>query len=124
MTEMAHDHGHPDHEREGHAGHQGHRMGGINSMAASATLHCLTGCAIGEIAGLIIGTAAGRSNAATIVMSIALAFVFGFSLSSLPLSKAGLTLGATLSVSVADTAAGGPGQQSEDGTRASASTSH
>src|SRR4051794_39422366 len=73
-------------------------MGSVTSMAMSATLHCLTGCAIGEIAGLIIGTAAGLSNGITIAISIALAFVFGFSLSSLPLLKAGLTFGAALSI--------------------------
>ena len=78
--------------------------GGVNAMAANATLHCLTGCAIGEIVGLVIGTAAGLSNPVTIVLSIALAFVFGFSLSSLPLLQAGLGLGAALSVVVlADT---------------------
>ena len=81
--------------------HAHHEMGSVNAMAVSATLHCLTGCAIGEIAGLVIGTAAGLGNAATIAISIALAFVFGFSLSSLPLLKAGLTLGAALSVVVA-----------------------
>ncbi|NRQ51741.1 DUF4396 domain-containing protein [Aeromicrobium sp. YC3-14] len=70
-------------------------------MAASATLHCLTGCAIGEILGLMIGTAAGLSNGVTIVISVALAFVFGFSLSSLPLVKAGLGVGAALSVVLA-----------------------
>jgi uncharacterized cupredoxin-like copper-binding protein len=64
--------------------------GGINSMAASATLHCLTGCAIGEIAGLIVGTAMGLSNLATIALAIGLAFLFGYTLSTLPLIKAGL----------------------------------
>src|SRR3954449_5090588 len=49
-------------------------------MAARATLHCLTGCAIGEILGMVIGTAAGLHNAATVVLSIALAFVFGYAL--------------------------------------------
>jgi hypothetical protein len=70
-------------------------------MAASATLHCLTGCAIGEIAGLIIGTAAGLSNTVTIVISVSLAFLFGYALSTLPLLKAGLTFGAALSVVLA-----------------------
>lgn len=88
-------HAHSEHEHAQQAG------GSLNSMAASATLHCLTGCAIGEVVGLIVGTAAGLGNAATIVISIALAFVFGFTLSSLPLLRAGLTLGATLSVVVA-----------------------
>ena len=99
---------HPDHQGHDMAGHSahdhaahGHDMGNVNAMAVSATLHCLTGCAIGEIAGLIIGTAAGLSNAVTIVISIALAFVFGFSLSILPLLRAGLTAGAALRVVVA-----------------------
>src|SRR3954453_7929811 len=63
------------------------------SVALSATLHCLTGCAIGEIAGMAIGTAAGFSNFATIALSVALAFVFGYGLTSLPLLRAGLPLG-------------------------------
>ena len=79
-------------------------MSGVNSMAASATLHCLTGCAIGEIAGLMIGTAAGLANGWTIAISVALAFVFGYTLSTLPLLKAGLGVGAALStVLAADT---------------------
>lgn len=75
-----------------------------NSMAVSATLHCLTGCAIGEISGLIIGTVFGLGSILTIALSIALAFVFGFTLSSLPLVKSGMTFFAALSVVVyADT---------------------
>jgi hypothetical protein len=70
-------------------------------MAASATLHCLTGCAIGEVFGLIIGTAFGLGNGATTLIAIALAFVFGFSLSTLPLVKIGMTLTAALSIVVA-----------------------
>ena len=50
------------------------------ATAASATLHCLTGCAIGEILGMVVGTAFGLHNAATVVLSIALAFVFGYAL--------------------------------------------
>jgi hypothetical protein len=71
------------------------------SMALSATLHCLTGCAIGEIAGLMIGTAAGLATGWTIALSIGLAFLFGYTLSSLPLVRAGLGLGAALSVVLA-----------------------
>lgn len=70
-------------------------------MAISATLHCLTGCAIGEVLGLIIGTAFGLGNGQTTILAIALAFVFGFGLSTLPLRKAGLGLAAALSVVVA-----------------------
>jgi hypothetical protein len=92
-------HGHPDAAHHGE--HDHHVMGSPTSMALSATLHCLTGCAIGEIAGLIIGTAAGLSNGATIAISIALAFVFGYSLSTLPLLTSGLTLRAAMTVVLA-----------------------
>jgi uncharacterized cupredoxin-like copper-binding protein len=89
------------------AGHHDNDMeqpgtgGGINSMAASATLHCLTGCAIGEISGLIIGTAMGLDNVATIALAIGLAFLFGYTLSTLPLIKAGLGFFGALSVVLA-----------------------
>ena len=73
----------------------------LNRTAASATLHCLTGCAIGEILGLVIGTAAGLGDARTIVLAVALAFVFGYALSTLPLLRAGLAVGTTLRVVLA-----------------------
>lgn len=85
----------------GHDHHGSHATGGVARMAVSATLHCLTGCAIGEIAGLIIGTAAGLGNASTIVLSIALAFFFGYTLSTLPLLKAGLAATTALRVVLA-----------------------
>lgn len=76
----------------------------INSVAKSATLHCLTGCAIGEILGLIVGTIIGLGNAQTILLAVVLAFMFGFSLSVLPLVKTGMTFTAALSlVFAADT---------------------
>lgn len=91
-----HDHaGHADHtEHSDHAGHGG----SINAMAASATLHCLTGCAVGEILGLIIGTSIGLGNVGTIVLAVGLAFLFGYTFSTLPLLKRGLAFGAALSV--------------------------
>ncbi len=73
----------------------------VKTMAASATLHCLTGCAIGEIAGLVIGTAAGLGNVTTIALSVTLAFAFGYALSTLPLLKSGLTVRTALSVVLA-----------------------
>lgn len=81
--------------------HEGHNNSALNSMAVSATLHCLTGCAIGEILGLIIGTAFGLSNIITILLAVSLAFVFGFSLSTLPLLKAGIGFTAALSIVIA-----------------------
>jgi hypothetical protein len=78
---------------------------GLNRLAFSATVHCLTGCAIGEVLGMVIGTALGLSNAATIVLAVALAFLFGYSLTSLPLLRSGLALGAVIPLALAsDTA--------------------
>jgi hypothetical protein len=89
-------HGAPEHSAHGH-----HDMGNVMAMAISATLHCLTGCAIGEIAGLIIGTAAGLGNATTIAISITLAFMFGYTLSTMPLLRSGLAVRTALTVVLA-----------------------
>ena len=62
----------------------------LNHLALSATVHCLTGCAIGEVLGMVMGTALGWSNGATVVASILLAFVFGYTLTIVPLLRAGL----------------------------------
>ncbi|HMJ37759.1 MAG TPA: DUF4396 domain-containing protein [Baekduia sp.] len=75
-----------------HDEHAGHGDRNLNHTAFSATVHCLTGCAIGEILGLALGTAFGWSNGATIALSIALAFFFGYSLTLLPLVRADLSL--------------------------------
>src|SRR4051794_15088699 len=76
---------------DAHGGHAGHAMD-VNRTALSATLHCLTGCAIGEVVGVVVGTALAWSNGPTIALGIVLAFVFGYSLTSLPLLRAGLAL--------------------------------
>lgn len=73
----------------------------LTSVAISATLHCLTGCAIGEVAGMAIGTALGFSNLGTVALAVALAFVFGYSLTSLPLLRAGLALAAVIPIALA-----------------------
>jgi hypothetical protein len=78
-----------------------HDHDNLTGTAISATLHCLTGCAIGEIAGMILGTAFGLSNGATIALSIALAFVFGYGLTSYPLLRAGLALSAVVPIALA-----------------------
>ena len=64
----------------------------LTAMSISATLHCLTGCAVGEIAGMAIGTALGFSQWGTVALSVALAFLFGYSFTSVPLLRAGLAL--------------------------------
>ncbi|MFN2479338.1 MAG: DUF4396 domain-containing protein [Pseudonocardiaceae bacterium] len=71
------------------------------SVAAAATLHCLTGCAIGEVAGMVIGTAAGLHNAATVVLSIVLAFVFGYGLTMRGVLRAGVGFRQALTVALA-----------------------
>jgi hypothetical protein len=76
-----------------HAHHEtAHDGASLNRTAFLATAHCLTGCAIGEVLGMVIATAAGFGNALSIATAVALAFVFGYSLTMLPLFKAGLAL--------------------------------
>jgi len=76
-----------------------------NRLALSATIHCLTGCSIGEVLGMVIGTALGLNNAPTIVISIVLAFLFGYALTMLPLLRARVTFRTALGLALAsDTA--------------------
>ena len=89
---------------QGHAhdmNHGAHGGGSLNRLAALATLHCLTGCAIGEVLGMVIGTALGWSNAATIALAVLLAFVFGYSLTMLPLLRAGMAVAVALPLAFA-----------------------
>jgi len=64
----------------------------LNRTALSATVHCLTGCAIGEVLGMVVGTAFNLANWVTVVLAVALAFIFGYSLTMLPLVRSGLGL--------------------------------
>jgi hypothetical protein len=73
----------------------------LNRTAFSATLHCLTGCAIGEVLGMVIGTALGWGNVATIALAVVLAFFFGYSLTMIPLLRSGLALATTLPLAFA-----------------------
>jgi len=73
----------------------------LNSVAFSATAHCLTGCAIGEVLGFVIGTAMGWSDLPTMALAVALAFLFGYSLTMLPLLRSGLALGAVVPLALA-----------------------
>lgn len=90
MTEHAHD-------------HSTHTTAGATSwrMAATATLHCLTGCAIGEVLGMVIGTSLGLHNAGTVVLSIALAFVFGYALTMRGVLRAGVSWRAAVGIALA-----------------------
>ena len=75
--------------------------GDLTRVALSATLHCLTGCTIGEVLGMVIGTALGFSELGTVALAVALAFVFGYALTSLPLLRAGMALAAVVPIALA-----------------------
>ncbi|GHG17117.1 DUF4396 domain-containing protein [Streptomyces filamentosus] len=94
----SHDH-HAGHEN--HPGHDHHGAGASWSTAAKATLHCLTGCAIGEVLGMIIGTALGWGNGATMALAIVLAFFFGYALTLRGVLAAGLGLRSAVKVALA-----------------------
>ncbi|NUS72670.1 MAG: DUF4396 domain-containing protein [Corynebacteriales bacterium] len=106
-----HGHGHGDHGdasnahtpaahvgHEAHTGHTGHTMHhghsrqSLTKQAVSATLHCLTGCAIGEVLGLVIASALGWSTVPSIALAVVLAFLFGYSLTLIPVLRAGVAI--------------------------------
>lgn len=80
-----------------HEGHE-HSEPSLNRLSISATLHCMTGCLIGDVTGMTIATALGWGNGASIALAVGLAFLFGYALTSLPLFRAGLTLGAVIPI--------------------------
>ena len=76
----------------------------LNRLATAATVHCLTGCVIGEVAGMALGTSLAWSNLATTVAAILLAFLFGYGLTSIPLLRADVPFGAVVPIALgADT---------------------
>jgi hypothetical protein len=81
----------------GHA----HPSASLNRVALSATLHCLTGCAIGEVLGLVLATWWGWGDAASIALAVALAFLFGYAFTLVPLVRAGVALGSSLGIAFA-----------------------
>jgi Domain of unknown function (DUF4396) len=96
-------------EAAAHAHQHDHEMPtsgrALTAVAISATLHCLTGCAIGEVLGMVIGTALGFSQLGTVALAVVLAFFFGYSLTSLPLLRAGFAIAAVVPIALAsDTA--------------------
>lgn len=98
-THQAHAHEQHAHEHPGH-GH-GAAPDGSWATAVRATLHCLTGCAIGEVLGMVVGTALGWGDTATLVLAIVLAFFFGYALTLRGVLKAGVGLRAAVRVALA-----------------------
>jgi hypothetical protein len=80
---------------------QTHHQQEHQALAISATIHCLTGCAIGEVLGMVIGVAFGWSNAATVALSVVLAFLFGYSMTLWPLFAGGMPLRMAASLALA-----------------------
>lgn len=101
-NETAAGHGHNDEHAHAPDGHGGVPL---NRLAFSATVHCLTGCGIGEVLGMMIGTALGWGTVETIALAVVLAFLFGYSFTLVPLLRSGLDLGRSLRIALAaDTA--------------------
>ena len=95
---MSHDHA--EHAAQDDATHA-QPAPDLNRLATSATNHCLTGCVIGEVSGMTIATALGWGDIASIALAVALAFLFGYSLTSLPLLRARLPLAAIAPIALA-----------------------
>ena len=81
--------------------HRHGRAASLDRIAFLATVHCLTGCAIGEVLGLVIATALGWGNAASIALAIALAFFFGYALTLVPLLRSGIRLRRSVGLALA-----------------------
>jgi hypothetical protein len=98
----AHEHRGPDGEAHGAAAaHELPTSGdALNALAFTATVHCLTGCAIGEVLGMVIGTSLGFSDVGTIALAVALAFLFGYTLTSWPLLRSGMGLAAVVPIAL------------------------
>ena len=73
----------------------------LNRLATTATLNCLVGCATGEVVGMVVGSALGWSNLATVVLAISLAFIFGYTLTSIPLIRSGMSARAVVPIAIA-----------------------
>jgi hypothetical protein len=94
---VALDHAHHQHKHQSIA----EEKASLTGLAISATMHCLTGCAIGEVLGMVIGVAFSWSNVATVALSVVLAFVFGYSMTLWPLLTGGMAFGTAAGLALA-----------------------
>ncbi len=97
---------HRHHEHHGHEVHDHHHemtrdSNSLDRTAFMATLHCLTGCTIGEVLGMVIGTALGWTNWPTVALAVVLAFLFGYGMTLWPLRRAGMAWGTALGLAFA-----------------------
>lgn len=92
---------HSQHTPAEHAGHSHHHSPSLNRLAFSATLHCMTGCGIGEVLGLVIGTWLGWGTWETIGLAVALAFFFGYAFTLVPLFRSGMSAKEALRIALA-----------------------
>lgn len=101
MTQARHG-GDTSHRHGDTAQAQAHAQGvSLNRLALSATVHCLSGCAVGEVLGMVIGTALGWGAGSTIALAVGLAFLFGYAFTMVPLLRSGLAFGAVLKLALA-----------------------
>ena len=98
---MSHAHSHEHEQHLPHRDREGDAAASLNRLATSATNHCLTGCLIGEVTGMTIATALGWGDVASIALAVALAFLFGYSLTSIPLLRAELPLAPIVPIALA-----------------------
>ena len=94
QTHVSHEHCHHEHPHAAHGG-------SLNRTAFMATVHCLTGCTIGEVLGMVIGTAFAWSNWPTVALAVVLAFLFGYAMTLVPLRRAGTAWSAALGLAFA-----------------------
>jgi Domain of unknown function (DUF4396) len=88
-------------EHSEHAAPHAAEGSALNRLSVSATNHCLTGCAAGELVGMVLAITWGWGNLASIALAVGLAYVFGFSLTAMPLVRAGLAAGVVVSTALA-----------------------
>jgi hypothetical protein len=100
MAHTAHHHLHTRHHHGASAPHQPGNMG-VGRLAVQATLHCMTGCAVGEVAGMVIGTALGLGMWQTVGLAVTLAFISGFGLTMFPLLRSGMGFRRALGIAFA-----------------------
>ncbi|MGH3446049.1 MAG: DUF4396 domain-containing protein [Nocardioidaceae bacterium] len=101
MSQHPSSYGGTEHGTSSGGGHRAASGRELTRMAVAATLHCLTGCAIGEVLGMIIGTGLGWGNWPTVALSVVLAFAFGYSLTMGPVLRAGVSFRQAVAVALA-----------------------